>query len=97
MFAVFEEEEVVEEQVVEEQVVEEQVVEEQLELLDVEKDELAVHCHNCPHSAVLFFDRGTVLTNIRCSECGTRGPVADFLTPRGERAPDAKIALVSVR
>jgi hypothetical protein len=63
-------------------------------MVTVEKQrEVVVSC-SCLHSALFFFDREAPLPKtIRCSVCGTRGAVTDFVARARRLPPDALILL----
>jgi hypothetical protein len=59
--------------------------------MSVEKQREVVVTCTCQHSALLLFDREP--KTVRCSACGTSGPVADFIARARRQPPDAMIML----
>jgi LSD1 subclass zinc finger protein len=49
-----------------------------------EKQQIEVFCFGCGHRAMVRLARGTI-PKIKCSVCGTAGPVSDFVRPRGKQ------------
>jgi hypothetical protein len=73
---------------------EDQTTEQQMSEHPSPVHEVEVFCI-CGHAAIIFHAQDAA-PRIRCSKCGAAGPITDFLTPRGEQAPDRMITLVPV-